>query len=158
MNVEQEIWRWLEEVKDPEIPSVSVVDMGMVKSVYVTEVGRVQLDMIPTFVGCPALNLIEKEVKNTLQSKPGIKDVTVTFVMDIPWTSDRINEQGRQNLKKYGIAPPPKDYQEGDPWVAECPYCSSPKTVMENVFGPTACRSILYCTTCKNPFEAIKPV
>ncbi|MDQ0338967.1 ring-1,2-phenylacetyl-CoA epoxidase subunit PaaD [Caldalkalibacillus uzonensis] len=150
------VWEKLKQVKDPELPTVSIVDMGMVKDVSVRE-KQMEIQLIPTFVGCPALEIIKQEVLKQLQ--PEFEgEIKIKFVLDIPWTSDRINDEGRENLKKMGIAPPPKHFNIGEPWVAECPYCGSPKTVMDNLFGPTACRSILYCTHCKNPFEAIKPI
>lgn len=156
--LKEKIMDWLQDVKDPEIPSVSVVDMGMVKEIFLEENENVTIHMIPTFVGCPALDIIRNNIKQHLEQKPGVDYVNVKFVLDIPWTSDRINEEGRERLKEFGIAPPPQNYSPGDPWIVECPYCGSPKTVMDNLFGPTACRSILYCTSCKNPFEAIKPI
>jgi ring-1,2-phenylacetyl-CoA epoxidase subunit PaaD len=156
-SVLQEVQQLLKEVKDPEIPSVSIVDMGMIHGVTIKD--RVaEIDVIPTFVGCPAVEMIKNSIIKSIAQHDKIDNVKVTFVYDPPWSSDRINEEGRHNLKKYGIAPPPKDFELGSAWVALCPYCESPKTVIDNLFGPTACRSILYCTNCKNPFEAIKPI
>ncbi|QZT35280.1 phenylacetate-CoA oxygenase subunit PaaJ [Caldalkalibacillus thermarum TA2.A1] len=153
----EEVWETLKQVKDPELPTVSIVEMGMVKDVR-CHGQAVEVEIIPTFVGCPALELIKKDVVQHLKALFPEEQIKVRFVLDIPWTSDRISEEGRENLKKMGIAPPPREYQAGQKWIVKCPYCHSPKTVMENLFGPTACRSILYCTKCKNPFEAIKPV
>lgn len=156
---EETVWNWLQDVKDPEIPTVSIVDMGMVNRVLVGEKRSVEVELIPTFVGCPALEIIRQEVKKVLRQKETrIGEIIVRFVFDPPWSSERITEEGRENLKRMGIAPPPKHVQSSSSWIVDCPYCGSPKTVMENVFGPTACRSILYCTSCKNPFEAIKPL
>ena len=87
-----------------------------------------------------------------------VSDVEVKYVFDENWTTDRISAEGREKLKEYGIAPPPANHKEGDPWNIDCPYCGSTYTTLENIFGPAACRSILYCRTCKNPFEAMKPV
>lgn len=148
----------LKEVKDPEIPTVSIIDMGMVEKVQVDEQRNVTVTMLPTFIGCPALEMIRQAVTKQLGTEEAINNVHVRFVLDEAWSSARINEEGRENLKKMGIAPPPKVFELGDDWIVECPYCDSPKTVIENVFGPTACRSILYCNSCKNPFEAIKPI
>jgi ring-1,2-phenylacetyl-CoA epoxidase subunit PaaD len=152
-----QVWAQLEQVSDPEIPSISVVDMGMIHQVMV-ENGQVTVEITPTFVGCPALGIIEKNVADAIQELEGVSAVSVRFVYNPPWTSHRISEKGRANLQKYGIAPPPLDCQEGDMWTVECPYCHSPKTMVENLFGPTACRSIMYCTHCKNPFEVLKPI
>lgn len=153
----ESVWQALEQVKDPELPTVSIVDMGMVKGVREMD-DRIEVEIIPTYVGCPALDLIEQDVLQSLSSVVPDTQFTVRFVLDVPWTPERITPQGRENLKKMGVAPPPEQFKLGDKWVVDCPYCHSPKTVMENLFGPTACRSILYCTNCKNPFEAIKPV
>jgi ring-1,2-phenylacetyl-CoA epoxidase subunit PaaD len=156
-NLLQEVKDILQQVTDPEIPSVSIVDMGMIHQVEMSD-GVVKVEVIPTFSGCPAVEMIRKDIIKALIQHDRVDEVKVTFVYDPPWSSDRISEEGRNNLKKFGIAPPPRDFQLGGEWVALCPYCESPKTVIDNLFGPTACRSILYCTTCKNPFEAIKPI
>lgn len=154
------VWAALEEVKDPEIPPVSVVDMGMVSQVAV-DGGRVTIDMTPTFVGCPALDIIRRDVIARVVQVEGVAEVEVRFVFDPPWTSERITEQGRERLKTFGIAPPLREcggnlinLEE----VPNCPYCGSRDTHMENLFGPTACRSIYYCDACRQPFEAMKTV
>jgi ring-1,2-phenylacetyl-CoA epoxidase subunit PaaD len=154
------IWAALEDVKDPEIPPVSVVDMGMVKQVQV-DGGQVLVEMMPTFVGCPALDIIRKSVTTRLLQVEGVEGVEVKFVFDPPWTSERITEQGRERLKSFGIAPPIRE-KAGNLIVLDevppCPYCGSRDTHMENLFGPTACRSIYYCDACRQPFEAMKTV
>ncbi|GAA0379379.1 1,2-phenylacetyl-CoA epoxidase subunit PaaD [Bacillus horti] len=153
----EQAWQWLEDIKDPEIPSVSIVDMGMVLDVETKSTGETVIYMVPTFVGCPALEMIKRQIITYFTSKE-VQKVEVFFSFSIPWSSAHITERGRENLKKHGIAPPPRDFKLGDPWTVQCPYCQSSKTVIDNVFGPTACRSILYCSSCKNPFEAIKPI
>jgi ring-1,2-phenylacetyl-CoA epoxidase subunit PaaD len=154
------VWTALEEVKDPEIPPVSVVDMGMVSRVEL-EGSSVTIEMTPTFVGCPALDIIRRDVVDRVQRLAGIGAVEVKFVFDPPWTSDRITALGRERLKTFGIAPPGKACTTNlislDE-VPHCPYCDSGDTHMENLFGPTACRSIYYCDSCRQPFEAMKPV
>lgn len=160
MVSEAAIWAALEEVKDPEIPPVSVVDMGMVSRVAV-EGGRVLVEMTPTFVGCPALDIIRRDVSARIVSEDGVETVEVRFVFDPPWTSERITEQGRARLRSFGIAPPLRESGSGLIDLSEvpaCPYCGSADTHMENLFGPTACRSIFYCDSCRQPFEAIKTV
>ncbi|ANB57905.1 phenylacetate-CoA oxygenase, PaaJ subunit [Anoxybacillus sp. B7M1] len=147
----------LDAVKDPEIDSVSVLDLGMVEKVQFTN-GEVVVQLLPTFIGCPALDIIRQRVEQVLSSLEGIKRVTVEFINHPPWTSERITEEGREKLKEFGIAPPPKQMGPNGEWQIECPYCTSTYTMMENVFGPTACRSIFYCKQCKNPFEALKPI
>lgn len=157
-SLQEEVTVALQDVKDPEIPSVSIGELGMIYTINVEE-SNVHIELLPTFVGCPALNIIEQNVVNAVkQNVEGIDEVTVSYVYDISWSSDRISQEGRHKLKEYGIAPPPENYQEGDKWEVECPYCGSAYTSMENIFGPAACRSILYCKSCRNPFEALKPI
>ncbi|WP_017727869.1 1,2-phenylacetyl-CoA epoxidase subunit PaaD [Halalkalibacterium ligniniphilum] len=157
-RLKAEITMALHEVKDPEIPSVSVVELGMLHDIVIN-VQNIHIKMLPTFVGCPALDIISRDIKKAITEKIAwVQEVDITFVFDESWTTERISEEGRQKLKEYGIAPPPLKYKESDPWHVDCPYCGSTYTTMENIFGPAACRSILYCRSCKNPFEAMKPV
>lgn len=145
-------------VKDPEIDSVSILDLGMVETMDAEATAHgytVHVTLLPTFLGCPALEIIKKNTEAALQVIPNVEQVDVQFRFDPPWTSDRITEQGMQGLKSFGIAPP--RFEQGK-WEIDCPYCGSTYVTMENLFGPTACRSILYCKSCKNPFEAMKPV
>ncbi|MDQ0188685.1 phenylacetate-CoA oxygenase subunit PaaJ [Alicyclobacillus cycloheptanicus] len=145
------------EVNDPEIPTLSVLDLGMVREVTCSD-GCVEVKMTPTFMGCPALAIIRKNVETRLQQVEGVKAVSVDFVYDEPWTTDRISDIGKQKLKQFGIAPPSCSLLQMKNLTAECPYCGSTHTRLENLFGPTACRSVFYCEDCKQPFEAIKPV
>ncbi|KGX86891.1 phenylacetate-CoA oxygenase subunit PaaJ [Pontibacillus litoralis JSM 072002] len=148
----------LHQVKDPEIDTVSIVDLGMVENVTVDH-AHIIVKLLPTFMGCPALEIIKNNVEATLtQSIKGIEKISVQFLYSPPWTSSRITERGMKQLKAFGIAPPPKQMDATGEWHVDCPYCQSTYTTMDNLFGPTACRSILYCHTCKNPFEAMKPV
>nr|MBO2507338.1 phenylacetate-CoA oxygenase subunit PaaJ [Bacillota bacterium] len=146
----------LDEVMDPEIRGLSLVDLGMVERVEV-DGGQVRVQLIPTYVGCPALGLMKADVERRLAAVPGVESVTVEFLRKPLWTTDRITPRGRERLKAVGIAPPagsgPTEH-----WTPECPYCGSTQVHRENVFGPTSCRSIFYCDACRNPFEAIKPV
>jgi ring-1,2-phenylacetyl-CoA epoxidase subunit PaaD len=146
----------LDFVKDPEIDSVSVLDLGMVEDIQVNG-KNVFVKLLPTFIGCPALDIIRQHIESALIQLDGVDQVTVEFIHHPPWTSDRITEKGREKLKQFGIAPPPREIGPNGEWHVECPYCGSSYTKMENLFGPTACRSILYCKQCKNPFEALKP-
>jgi ring-1,2-phenylacetyl-CoA epoxidase subunit PaaD len=147
----------LKNVNDPEIDSISIVDLGMVGEVT-TEGNNIKVVLLPTFLGCPALEIIKKNTINALKKLPEVNEVEVEFVFHPPWTSDRITEQGHVNLRKFGIAPPPRHLEEDGSWHVDCAYCGSTYVTMENIFGPTACRSILYCKSCKNVFEAMKPV
>lgn len=154
-------WAALDGVKDPEIPAVSVVEMGMIRDVHV-EGTSVEVTVLPTFTGCPAVPVIKQDVTAALAAA-GFDDVAVDFSFDPPWTSDRITEVGRKKLKEFGLAPPtgtgPVLITEiGLPQVALCPFCGSRNTTAENVFGPTPCRAIYYCSDCRNPFEQFKDV
>ncbi|PAV28904.1 phenylacetate-CoA oxygenase subunit PaaJ [Virgibacillus profundi] len=154
---EDEILAILRTVDDPELPTVSVYDLGMVHEIKIV-LNNVAITMVPTFAGCPALDFIEKDVKEAVEALDWVDGCQVEFSFQLRWTTDSITDKGRENLKKLGIAAPPETYQPGDSWTVSCPYCDSAYTSMENVFGPTACRSILYCMECRNPFEAMKPV
>lgn len=157
VSLEQQVWDRLQEVTDPEITSVSLVEMGMIDGVLV-DGDKVTVKLLPTYVGCPALGMMENDIIKSVSTIEGITEVHVVFIKNPIWTSDRITAEGREKLKEFGIAPPPLESKQEGVWEIECPYCGSPRTVMNNIFGPTACRSIFYCNTCKNPFEAIKPV
>ncbi len=154
---ESDIWAALAEVPDPEIPTVSVVDLGLVRRVEVTP-GAVRVEILPTFVGCPALEAIRHDVAERLSPLAPNVHVDVTF--GEPWTTERITPEGRRKLKESGFAPPMPAGQTLVPLlpVARCPYCESRRTVLENPFGPTLCRAIYYCTECRQPFEQFKSV
>ncbi|MFD2759725.1 1,2-phenylacetyl-CoA epoxidase subunit PaaD [Lentibacillus juripiscarius] len=154
---QEELYTVIKTVDDPELPSVSVVDLGMVREVNVHE-NHVSVSMVPTFAGCPALDFIELKVKKAVEDVDWVDECTVHFSFQHQWSTDSITEEGKYQLKKHGVAPPPENYIPGEEWTVDCPFCGSSYTSMENVFGPTACRSILYCTACSNPFEAMKPV
>ncbi len=160
--LESRVWGALRDVPDPEIPAVSVVDMGMVKSVEVHE-GCARVVMLPTFTGCPAIPIIKRDVAGAVGDVEGIADVDVDTTFDPPWTSDRITAEGRAKLERFGLAPPTGDgpvlvTEIGLPKIAVCPFCGSKDTVAENAFGPTPCRALYYCNTCRNPFEQFKPI
>jgi ring-1,2-phenylacetyl-CoA epoxidase subunit PaaD len=153
-----EIYHWLEEVKDPEIPVLSLVDLGVITAVEVRE-DRVWIEMTPTFVGCPALDLMQQEITEAL-SKQGIDTVDIAVNFRDPWSSDKISEKGRQALKDFGLAPPSHhatvitDLNLFE--MVECPRCNGVNTSLKNMFGPTRCRSIHYCHDCKEAFEQFK--
>jgi ring-1,2-phenylacetyl-CoA epoxidase subunit PaaD len=161
--LESAVWAALHDVHDPEIPAISVVDLGVVHAVAVDH-GRVRVDLLPTFVGCPAIEVMRSNVEERLRGFADDVSVAVTFAE--PWTTDRITDDGRRALRLAGFAPPPRR-QDGDGVdlsvlptlpVAECPYCGSRNTTLENAFGPTACRAIYHCADCRQPFEQFKEV
>ena len=153
------IYAWLNEVKDPEIPVLSVVDLGVITEVQIED-RKVKITMTPTFVGCPALDMMKSDITEVLK-KNGIDKVDIEISYRTPWTSDRISEKGKQALKEFGLAPPPSSDLFTDLDVLEhiaCPRCNSTDTVLKNAFGPTLCRSIHYCNSCHEAFEQFKPV
>lgn len=157
MVTEAELWTALEDVKDPEIPVVSVVDLGIIQDVQMLDDDSVKVEMTPTFAGCPAIAMMRDAIAERI-SEMGV-DVTVELTLDPPWTSDRISERGRQKLKEIGLAPPAR--HDGTieidlALVVRCPYCESEDTTMESYFGPTLCRAIYYCNSCKQSFEKFK--
>jgi ring-1,2-phenylacetyl-CoA epoxidase subunit PaaD len=154
-----QIYVWLEDVKDPEIPVLSLVDLGVITDVTV-EPSAVKIEMTPTFVGCPALDMMKSEIEEVLH-KNGVANVEIEVSYRLPWTSDRISEKGKTALKKFGLAPPPSGHVFTDLDVLEhvaCPRCSGTDTELKNAFGPTLCRSIHYCNTCREAFEQFKPL
>lgn len=156
----EQVYAWLEEVKDPEIPVLSLVDLGVITNVELYP-ECVSIEMTPTFVGCPAMDMMKQEVIDVLK-KNGLENVEVTISFREPWTSDKISERGRLALKQFGLAPPPSgknlftdiDVLEHAP----CPRCNSINTDLKNPFGPTLCRSIHYCNDCHEAFEQFKPL
>ncbi len=147
-----EVEALLRDIHDPEIPAVSIVDLGMVEQVTCQE-DRVSVSLIPTFVGCPAQRLIAGQVKRRLEQQYPDVRVEVEFSLSPAWTSSRITDAGRKALKGSGIAPPGRDLDD-----VACPYCGQRDTVMQNLFASTSCRSLYYCRSCRNPFEAFKPI
>jgi ring-1,2-phenylacetyl-CoA epoxidase subunit PaaD len=167
---EADVWEALAEVPDPEIPVVSVVDLGLVHAVEL-DGDRLRVELLPTFVGCPALELIRRSVAGRLAGMAPEVEVEMTFA--VPWTSDRITANGRGKLRGSGFAPPgptgdsagrslPIVGQRPTPSLcrpqAVCPFCGSADTRLENLFGPTLCRTLFWCDRCRQPFEQFKAV
>ncbi|MEP7379212.1 MAG: 1,2-phenylacetyl-CoA epoxidase subunit PaaD [Chloroflexota bacterium] len=147
--LESVVWAALYDVHDPEIPTISVVDLGVIRGISVGE-GRVRVELLPTFVGCPAINVLQDSITERLREFADEVSVDISFAE--PWTTDRITDAGRAALRAAGFAPPSDDV------AVECPYCKSRNTRIENVFGPTLCRAIYYCADCRQPFEQFKVV
>jgi len=135
-------------IPDPELPVLSIVDLGIVHRVEATD-DAVRVEILPTFIGCPALDVIRDDIARALAGF-GRVDVVTTFA--VPWTSERISPTGRAALAAAGIAPP------SAPEAIRCPHCSSARVVMDSAFGPTQCRMLYYCRDCRQPFEALKSV
>ena len=155
----QQIWQALDEVKDPEIPVVSVVEMGIVRHVSILP-DKVQVTITPTFSGCPALQVMQANIEKCIQQM-GAEQVEVQVVLSPCWTSDWITEIARAKLKAFGLAPPPRRGEEAEIFFlnpAICPYCGSSQTTLKNTFGPALCRMLYYCNACRQPFEQFKPI
>jgi ring-1,2-phenylacetyl-CoA epoxidase subunit PaaD len=152
-----EILRWLGQVADPEIPVLSITDLGIVRDVEVGE--RITVALSPTYSGCPATEVIEKSVLDTLREH-GIESVEIRRVLSPPWTTDWISDKGREKLRHYGIAPPEKGASKrsllrGEFKVA-CPRCGATATERISEFGSTACKASYRCSECLEPFEYFK--
>ena len=156
------IWSWLEEVIDPEIPVLNVVEMGIVRKVEKVD-DTLVVKITPTYSGCPAMNAIEMEIQKKLREK-GVENFNVVTDFSETWTTDWMTDHAKKKLKEYGIAPPGKtdssqDFLtslKGSQKVVPCPYCDSLDTVLQSEFGSTACKAQYYCNECDQPFEHFK--
>jgi ring-1,2-phenylacetyl-CoA epoxidase subunit PaaD len=155
------VWAVLAEIPDPEIPVISLVDLGVIKEVAV-DGDRVRVDFTPTFMGCPALEAMTRAMRQRVEEL-GVR-VEVRVLMDDSWSTDCITPAGREKLREAGFAPPPLR-SEGAVTLVQlergahrCPWCGSSETRLENIFGPTPCRSIRYCDACRQPFEQFKTI
>lgn len=170
--------RAVEAVPDPELPPVTIGMLGMIHDLAVDDDGQVEVALLPTYSGCPATAMIEEDVLAAARAVPGVGTVRVRWRFDPPWTADRIDATGRAALRRFGIAPPGGPVAgaatpEGRPTLPlavappapapaaadprPCPYCGSTDTSRDSAFGPTPCRDLRTCHTCRQPFEAFKP-
>jgi len=155
----ENIYRWLEGVKDPEIPVLSLVDLGVIRDVAVNG-EEISIVITPTFVGCPALQMMKTEITEMLMKK-GAAKVAIAVSYSKPWSSDDISDKGKKALKQFGLAPPPTSDLIHDLEMlehAECPRCGTTDTDLKSAFGATLCRSIYYCNNCRESFEQFKPL
>ncbi len=181
---EKAVWAAFEEIPDPEIPVVSLVDLGVIRSVDVSD-GHVRVEFTPTFLGCPALEVMKSALEAKVTALGAEPEVRV--IADDSWSTDKITAAGREKLRAAGFAPPaPREAsaaeagsvvgqaddaqpRTGAPTarlglvqlqsaVFRCPYCGSTETRLENIFGPTPCRSLRYCESCRQPFEQFKTI
>jgi ring-1,2-phenylacetyl-CoA epoxidase subunit PaaD len=157
VTVEQ-VWEALGEIPDPEIPAVSLVDLGVVRDVTVSN-GTVHIRFAPTFLGCPAVEVMQRLMTACIRELGAEPEIEVA---DEGWSSDWITPEGRRKLQESGFAPPsgaaPATLLQIQTTVHRCPYCGSEDTRLENLFGPTPCRSIRYCNACRQPFEQFKTI
>jgi ring-1,2-phenylacetyl-CoA epoxidase subunit PaaD len=155
MVTEGAVWAALDTIPDPEIPVISLVDLGVIRSVDVSN-GEVQVELTPTFLGCPALEAMVHAIEGTVGELGARAKVEV--VNDDSWSTDKITAAGREKLREAGFAPPAPRLVQLRSQVHRCPYCGSTETKLENLFGPTPCRSLRYCTSCRQPFEQFKTI
>jgi len=155
---------WLDEVKDPEVPVLSVVELGVVRDATIADDGHVTVTVTPTYSGCPAMREIETGIRDTLWSH-GVPGVTLRTVYSPAWTTDWMPEAAKAKLEAYGIAPPGHAEQDAvlvplrrAGALPRCPWCKSAKTELRSQFGSTACKSLCWCTECRQPFEMFKAI
>jgi ring-1,2-phenylacetyl-CoA epoxidase subunit PaaD len=153
----KQAWGILEGVPDPEIPVVSIVELGIVREIRSNDQLMV-VSITPTFAGCPALMAIKDQIIETLQIS-GVPNVEVEVALNPAWTTDWLSAETREKLRQFGLAPPPVHKGEIELILieeADCPYCGSSETNLKNNFGPTLCRAIYFCNACQQPFEQFK--
>jgi len=161
MVTAEQVWAALDEIPDPEIPVISLVDLGVIRDVGI-ENGTVRVAFTPTFLGCPALEVMRDAMAERIRALGAHPEIEV--LKDDSWSTDRITPAGREKLRASGFAPPAPRGASAPTLVQlqsnvfRCPYCGSTETRLENIFGPTPCRSLRYCTSCRQPFEQFKTI
>ena len=156
---EQDIFSFLKEIPDPEIPVISIVDLGVIRKINITDNG-VDIDVTPTYSGCPAMKQMEDDIISTLKQK-GIENINLKMVYTPAWTTDWLSDDAKERLRKYGIAPPQesttdKSFITGKTKQIKCPRCGSLHTEMVSQFGSTACKALYKCKDCLEPFDYFK--
>ena len=158
MVTKEKIWEFLEEVFDPEVPVLTIVDLGVVRDVQWSD-DQCLVTITPTYSGCPAMKRIEDDIIEKLQEK-GVENVSVDLVLAPAWTTDWLSENGKRKLKEYGIAPPQNEPDKSvlfaDPVIVPCPKCDSENTRLVSQFGSTACKAHYQCNDCLEPFDYFK--
>jgi ring-1,2-phenylacetyl-CoA epoxidase subunit PaaD len=153
----EEIWNLLEQVSDPEVPVLTIVDLGIVRDVEIIEENAICITITPTYSGCPAMQVIEQGIRELLDSK---YKVTIKTVLSPAWTTDWLSENGKNKLREYGIAPPENEVDKSvlfaEPTIVPCPLCKSKNTRMVSQFGSTACKAHYQCNDCLEPFDYFK--
>ena len=161
MVTAEAVWAALDEIADPEIPVISLVDLGVIRDVTV-DGDHVRVEFTPTFLGCPALEVMKRAMEDKVASLGAEPEVAV--IQDDSWSTDRITPAGREKLREAGFAPPtprsagPTTLVQLQSKAFRCPYCNSTETRLENIFGPTPCRSIRWCESCHQVFEQFKTI
>lgn len=155
----ERIYEWLAQVTDPEVPALTILDLGIVRDVVIGDNGSVKVTITPTYSGCPAMDVIAMGIRMALASR-GVKHISIEPQLSPAWTTDWMTDEGKRKLKEYGIAPPNRKAfqalalfeEEG----VECPRCGSSDTELVSQFGPTSCKALYKCHSCKEPFEHFK--
>jgi ring-1,2-phenylacetyl-CoA epoxidase subunit PaaD len=161
----QQIWQILDQITDPEIPVISIVDLGIVRHIHRDEKG-IEIFITPTYSGCPAMDVISMNIRMELL-QIGFSNIKITQQLSPAWTTDWMTEKGKAQLKAYGIAPPQTLSEKShsnridkmlfnDEVMVECPQCQSKKTKLLSQFGSTACKALYQCQDCKEPFDYFK--
>ena len=156
----EEIWDCLAEIPDPEIPVINILELGVVRAVDI-DTNNIVITITPTYIGCPAMKVIEEDIISLLQKK-GLRNVNIKTVLSPCWTTDWITEEAKKKLKEYGIAPPEEtSVDKGHLFAkgikkANCPHCNSANTQMKSQFGSTACKALYSCLDCVEPFDYFK--
>ncbi len=156
---EKEILSFLEQIPDPEIPVINIVELGVIRKIKSNAAG-VEIDMTPTYSGCPAMKQMEDDVRSTLKAK-GIQKIEIKMVYSPAWTTDWLSPEAKEKLRVYGIAPPnesttDKSFLTGKSKQVKCPRCHSLNTQMVSQFGSTACKALYKCKDCLEPFDYFK--
>jgi ring-1,2-phenylacetyl-CoA epoxidase subunit PaaD len=161
MVTAEQVWAAIDEIPDPEIPVISLVELGIIREVAV-DGNAVHIELTPTFLGCPALEVMRRSLEETVAALGAEAEIEV--VQDDSWSTDKITPAGREKLRSAGFAPPAPRAAGATTLVQlqsrafRCPYCGSTDTRLENIFGPTPCRSIRWCASCRQPFEQFKTI
>lgn len=159
MHPTNELYQWLEQVKDPEVPALSILDLGIVRDVQVNEAKEVTVTITPTYSGCPAMDVIGMNIRMALAGR-GFSKIYIEMQLKPAWTTDWMTEAGKQKLKAYGIAPPQRMAKTGlglfEEETVPCPHCESTDTVLVSNFGATSCKALYKCNHCHEPFEHFK--
>ena len=160
VNIDKDLIPILQTISDPEIPVLTILDMGIVLKAIKAESGSITIDITPTYTGCPAMDMITTNIKAGFEDA-GYRNVVVNLVLSPAWTTDWMSEEGKQKLKEYGIAPPvektnDKSFLLNETKVVPCPRCLSNHTELISLFGSTACKSLYKCLDCKEPFDYFK--
>jgi ring-1,2-phenylacetyl-CoA epoxidase subunit PaaD len=154
----EDIWEFLEDVSDPEVPVLTVVDLGVIRDVYLQENNRWKIIITPTYSGCPAMQVIEEDIQERLKKEDIEADIEL--VLSPAWTTDWLSENGRKKLEEYGIAPPQHEADKsvlfGEKTIVPCPLCKSKNTKLVSQFGSTACKAHYQCNDCLEPFDYFK--